>query len=70
MVKMIDPAPGMQWAADVMTGQREFPTFNKADKSEPEGFKDIFDRELAKIAEKRNEGRKDYNLQGNNGHRN
>lgn len=41
---MIETIPNMQWAHDVMTGQKPFPTFNKERKGE--GFKEILDKAM------------------------
>ena len=50
MTKMI---PNMQWAHDVMTGQKSFPTFNR--KGEDEGFKEILEKEIEKLKGEENE---------------
>lgn len=50
MIKMI---PNMQWAHDVMTGQKSFPTFNR--KGEGEGFKELLEKEMEKINEHKTE---------------
>lgn len=41
---MIKHIPGIAWASDILTGQREFPT-NK-DKSEDKGFQEILDKAM------------------------
>ena len=42
----IAPMSGMAWAADIMTGQKPFPTFNKERKGE--GFKELLEKEMEK----------------------
>ena len=44
---MIEMIPNMQWAHDVMTGQKSFPTFNR--KGGDEGFKEILEKEMEKL---------------------
>lgn len=51
VTKMI---PNMQWAHDVMTGQKSFPTFNR--KGEDKGFKELLEKEIEKVKEEKNEG--------------
>lgn len=41
---MINTIPDMAWAADIMTGQKPFPTFNKERKGE--GFKEVLDKAM------------------------
>ena len=41
---MIKSIPNMAWAADIMTGQKPFPTFNKERKDE--GFKEVLDKAM------------------------
>ena len=43
---MIKSIPDMAWAADIMTGQKPFPTFNKERKGE--GFKELLEKEMEK----------------------
>ena len=43
---MINAIPDMAWAADIMTGRKPFPTFNKERKDE--GFKEVLDKEMEK----------------------
>ena len=44
VIKKID---GMQWASDVMNGQKQFPTFNK-DQDDSDAFAEIFETECSK----------------------
>ena len=39
--------PNMQWAHDVMTGQKSFPTFYR--KGEDKGFKELLEKEMKKL---------------------
>lgn len=41
---------GIRWAADILNGRREFPTYNKTTE-EVDGFKEIFEKELSRIEE-------------------
>lgn len=41
---MMKSIPNMAWAADIMTGQKPFPTFNKERKDE--GFKEVLDKAM------------------------
>lgn len=41
---MIKPIPGIWYAADVLNGQRPFPTFSKERKGE--GFKEVLDKAI------------------------
>lgn len=41
---MIKSIPNMAWAADIMTGQKPFPTFNKERKDK--GFKEVLDKAM------------------------
>lgn len=41
---MVKTIPDMQWAHDIMTGQKPFPTFNKERKDE--GFKEVLDKAM------------------------
>ena len=43
---MINAIPDMAWAADIMTGRKPFPTFNKERKGE--GFKEVLDKGMEK----------------------
>lgn len=54
MFTSVSKMSGLAWAADIMTGQKPFPTFNKERKGE--GFKEILDKEM----EKNNENQRDY----------
>lgn len=47
---MINAIPDMAWAADIMTGQKPFPTFNKERKGE--GFKELLEKEIERLKEK------------------
>ena len=51
---VIEMIPNMQWAHDVMTGQKSFPTFNR--KGEDKGFKELFEKEMKKRQNDRSEG--------------
>lgn len=42
---------GIRWAADILNGRREFPTYNKTTE-EGDGFKEIFEKELSRMGEK------------------
>ena len=50
VIKMI---PDMQWAHDVMTGQKSFPTFNR--KGEDKEFKELLEKEIEKVKGEKNE---------------
>ena len=39
--------PNMQWAHDVMIGQKSFPTFNR--KGEDKGFKELLEKEMERL---------------------
>ena len=51
MFTSVSKMSGLAWAADIMTGQKPFPTFNKERKGE--GFKEALDKEMEKV--KKNE---------------
>lgn len=40
----IAPLAGAAWSADILNGQRPFPTFSKEKKGE--GFKEVFDKAM------------------------
>ncbi len=44
LIKKID---GMQWASDVMNGQKQFPTYNNG-QDDSDAFADIFETECSK----------------------
>ena len=47
---MIESMKGILWAADILSGRREFPTYNKTEKKE-DGFREVFEKELSRIEE-------------------
>ena len=51
MFTSVSKMSGLAWAADIMTGQKPFPTFNKERKGE--GFKEALDKDMEKV--KKNE---------------
>ena len=56
MIQMLH-IDGIKWAADILNGNRQFPTFNETDhvkKDEADDFADIFAAELSKIPSEEN----------------
>lgn len=49
---MVKTIPDMQWAHDIMTGQKPFPAFNK--KGEDKGFRKLLEKEMEKVKEEKN----------------